>query len=99
MLVNFTKERASYKIGSDDASNKRSLNDLDLSPSVSGNFNLWWYPTSGIQVRIGYQANCFFNTHNMDQPIGFNYSNIDPAYGTQGFRIIHGANVGFGLFF
>lgn len=99
LMVNFTKERAKYKIGSNDAQNKRSLNDLDFSPSAGGNVNLWWYPTSGIQVRIGYQANTWFNTHNLQQPIGFNYSNIDPVYGTQAFRMIHGLNVGFGLYF
>jgi hypothetical protein len=99
LMANFTKERATYKIGSDDASNKRSLNDLDISPSIGGNINLWWYPTSGIQVRVGYQINTWFNTKNMQQPIGFDYSNIDPVYGNQAFRMIQGLNVGFGLFF
>jgi hypothetical protein len=36
---------------------------------------------------------------NMDQPIGFNYGGIDPVYGRQPFRIIHGLNIGFGVFF
>jgi len=99
LLANFTKQRAKYKLASDDAQQKRSLNDLDFSPSVGGNFNLWWYPTAGIQVRVGYQVNTWFNTHNMQQPIGFDFSNIDPVYGKQTFRLMHGLNVGFGLFF
>jgi len=99
LMVNFTKERAKYKLGSDDAQQKRSLNDLDFSPSAGGNVNLWWYPTAGIQVRVGYQVNTWFNTKAMSQPIGFDYSNIDPVYGTQTFRLMHGLNVGFGLFF
>jgi hypothetical protein len=35
----------------------------------------------------------------MYEPIGFNYSAIDPVYNTQYFRIVHGLNVGLGLFF
>ena len=60
---------------------------------------MWWYPIEGVQMRVGYNAYTFFNTMRMEQPIGFNYSSIDPAYDTQYFRIVHGVNAGVGLFF
>ena len=41
----------------------------------------------------------YFNTKYMQEPIGFNYSSVDPAYGTQFLRIYHGVNVGLGIFF
>jgi hypothetical protein len=41
----------------------------------------------------------FFNTQYMRNPIGFNFGNIDPDYGTKVFRLIHGFNAGVGFFF
>lgn len=76
-----------------------SRNDATLVPSFTGDINLWWYPVEGVQMRVGYNAWTFFNTQNMQNPIGFNYGAIDPVYGTQHFRIVHGLNVGLGLFF
>ncbi len=99
LMANFIKMRAKYELGDNTVQAKRSRNAIDLVPTAGGNVNLWWYPVSGIQVRVGYTANTFFNTRNMDEPIGFNYGAIDPAYGTQYFRLIHGLNVGVGIFF
>jgi hypothetical protein len=50
-------------------------------------------------MQLGYQAWTFFNTKSMEEPIGFNYGVIDPAYRTQYFRVVHGLNAGVGLFF
>jgi hypothetical protein len=50
-------------------------------------------------VRIGYNAMSFFNTRYMNEPIGFNFGNIDPSYKTKYFRLLHGFNVGLGFFF
>lgn len=99
LMANFIKERAKYKLGDDSIQSKRSVNEIDMVPTAGGNLNLWWYPVRGIQIRVGYAANTFYNTKNLDQPIGFNYGAIDPVYGTQYFRIIHGLNIGFGVFF
>lgn len=99
LMANFIKMRAYYELGDNTIQAKRSRNAIDLVPTAGGNVNLWWYPVKGIQMRVGYSANTFYNTRNMDDPIGFNYGAIDPAYGTQYFRIIHGLNVGIGVFF
>jgi len=99
LLLGVIKERAKYKLGDNSISTKRSVNDLRIVPSAGGNLNLWWYPIQGVQVRVGYSANTFFNTKSMDEPVGFNMGAIDPAYGDNQFRIIHGVNFGIGLFF
>jgi hypothetical protein len=99
LLINVIKERAKYELGSDDIQNKMSRDELGIVPSLTAHANIWWYPLEGVQVRVGYNAWTFFNTKNLDQPIGFNYSVIDPVYSTQYFRIVHGLNVGLGLFF
>ena len=98
-LLNIVKERAKYELGDESIQNKRSKNEFTVVPSFTGNLNLWWYPVEGVQMRVGYNAMTFFNTKNLDQPIGFNYGAIDPVYGTQVFRLMHGLNAGIGLFF
>ncbi len=99
ILMNVIKERAKYKLDSNEIQNKLSRDEFGLVPSATANMNLWWYPIEGVQIRVGYNAYTFFNTMRMEQPIGFNYSSLDPAYTTQVFRIVHGANAGIGLFF
>lgn len=99
LLANFIKMRAKYSLGDNTVQAKRSRNAIDLVPAAGGNINLWYYPVRGVQMRVGYSANTFYNTRNMDEPIGFNYGGIDPPYGTQYFRLIHGLNVGVGIFF
>ena len=98
-LLNVVKERAKYKLQSLEIQNKLARDELTFVPSFTGNFNLLWHPIEGVQLRVGYSAYTFFNTLDMHQPIGFNYSAIDPAYDIRAFRIIHGVNVGVGLFF
>ena len=61
--------------------------------------NLWWYPISGVQIRVGYQAMTYWNTLYMLEPVGFNFGNINPSYQTRYFRALHGFNVGIGFFF
>lgn len=106
VLLSVVKERAKYKLESpgDGATiqpiaSKSSHNTWQLVPNGNVNLNLWWYPTEGVQMRVGYQAMAYFNTTRMDEPVGFNYAVPDPQYGTQVFRLLHGFNVGFGLFF
>jgi hypothetical protein len=101
-FLNIVKERAKYKLEDTvgiPMQNKRSVNEIDFVPTAGGNFNVWWYPVRGVQMRVGYQANTFYNTTRMGQPIGFNYGAIDPVYGTSYFRLLHGVNVGLGIFF
>jgi len=99
LLLGIVKERAKYELGDESTQAKRGVNEYSVVPNANAALNLWWYPIEGVQVRIGYQAMSFFNTKNMLDPIGFNYGAIDPVYETQVFRLIHGINVGVGLFF
>jgi hypothetical protein len=68
-------------------------------PSGTADFNLWFYPVEGVQMRLGYTAMTFFDTRYLRNPIGNNFGNIDPDYGTKWFRMIHGFNAGIGFFF
>lgn len=98
-LMNLIKTRAKYELGDETTQNKRSRNDFQVTPNVNADINLWWYPIEGVQMRFGYSALTFFNTQQMQYPIDFNYGAIDPGFDRQYFRIVHGFNVGVGLFF
>jgi hypothetical protein len=102
-LLAVEKGRAKYELGSTSAYNgtesKYGRDTFSLVPSGTAEFNLWFYPVEGVQMKLGYQAMTFFNTRYMEQPIGFNYGNIDPDYGVKWFRLVHGFNVGIGFFF
>lgn len=98
-LINLIKTRAKYELGDETTQIKRSRNDFQVTPNVNADLNMWWYPIEGVQMRVGYSAMTFYNTQQMQYPIDFNYGAIDPGYDRQYFRIVHGFNVGVGLFF
>lgn len=105
-LLDIQKERVKYKQETFTAVGtlapiqaKRGWNDYSLVPNANADINLWWYPVEGVQVRVGYSAQTFFNTRYMKEPVGFNYGAIDPEYDVKVFRIVHGINFGVGLFF
>lgn len=99
MLLGVVKERVKYELGDRSTEAKRGTNEWSLVPNANVAVNLWWYPVEGVQVRLGYQAMSFFNTRNMEEPVGFDMGAMDPRYDTQYFRLIHGLNFGVGLFF
>lgn len=99
MLLGIVKSRVKYELGDQSTQNKRSNNLFQVVPNVNAAVNLWWYPIEGVQVRVGYNALTYFNTRRIDEPVGFDYGAMDPKYDTQWFRLLHGVNVGIGLFF
>lgn len=99
VLLNVIKQRAKYVLDSREIQNKMSRDEFGIVPSVTANLNLWWNPLDGVQMRVGYNGLTFFGTQYMQDPIGFNYGSIDPVYETKVFRLVHGVNVGLGLFF
>ncbi len=99
LLFEVAKMRAKYILADQSIQSKFGRDDFRVVPNLNAAFNFWWYPTEGVQIRAGYQVLMFFNTLHMDQPVGFNYGNIDPSYKTKEFRILHGFNVGIGFFF
>jgi hypothetical protein len=99
LYMNVHKIRAKYKLGDESVQSKFGREGFDLVPSAAGEFNFWFYPTEGIQLKLGYQGITFFNTRQMREPVGFNFGNIDPNTGSRAFRLLHGFNVGIGFFF
>ena len=100
-LLSVIKERVKYKLGDPifPTSNKRSRSTFDLVPNINVDANATWYPLEGVQVRVGYMANMYFNTRSLKDPVAFNFGALNAENGTQAFRLVHGFNVGFGLFF
>lgn len=98
-FLDVVKGRAKYKLGDDTTQSKYGRDTWSLVPSLTADVNLWMYPVEGIQLRVGYSAMSFFNTKYMKDPVGFNFGNIDPNYGTKAFRLLHGFNIGVGFFF
>ncbi len=97
LLLSVVKQRAKYERGDRFNQSKRSALDYEIVPNLNGHINLWWYPVKGVQMRVGYQAMNFFNTYQMDQPVGFDYGAIDPDYDDGFYRLLHGFNVGIGF--
>jgi hypothetical protein len=100
VLIDVAKTRAKYVLGDKSVqSPKYSRDEYRIVPNANAEFNLWWYPTEGVQVRVGYQVMTYYNTLYMDQPVGYNFGQIDPGYDTKWFRMVQGFNVGVGFFF
>lgn len=99
LLLNVAKERVKYELGDESIQAKRGRETFTVVPNANASLNLWWYPTDGVQFRIGYNAMSYFNTRYMRHPVGFDYGAIDPVYETRVIRVYHGVNAGFGLFF
>jgi hypothetical protein len=99
LLLDVVKMRAKYKLGDETTQSKWGREDWRLVPNANAAINFWWYPTEGVQVRVGYQAMTFYNTVYMIDPVGFDFGNIDPGYRFKAFRIVHGFNIGIGFFF
>ena len=100
-LAGIVKELVKYKLGDPifPTSNKRSRSAFDIVPNLNAEVNATWYPLEGVEMRVGYMANMYFNTVSMKQPVAFNFGALDAQYGTQVFRLVHGFNVGVGFFF
>ena len=98
-FMDVVKGRAKYKLGDDTTESKFGRETFSVVPSGTADFNLWFYPIEGVQMRLGYTAMTFFNTRYQRNPVGNNFGNIDPDYGTKWFRMIHGFNAGIGFFF
>lgn len=99
-LIDVVKERAKYVLGDGSTqSPKFSRDEYRIVPNANAALNLWWYPVEGVQLRVGYQVQTYFNTLFMDQPVGYNFGQIDPGYETKYFRMLQGFNVGVGFFF
>jgi hypothetical protein len=98
-LFSIVKERAYYELGDKTTKAKRSRNDFDVVPNANLDIGLMWYPLEGVQVKVAYTLQTFFNTRAMGEPIAFNFGALDPVYDNAQFRYVSGFTVGLGLFF
>ena len=99
-LVDIAVERDKYELSDKtQESTKYSMDQYRFVPNVNGAINFWWYPTQGVQLRVGYEAMTFFNTLYMQDPVGFNAGTSQPKYDVKAFRLINGFNAGIGFFF
>jgi len=100
LLLDVVRERAEYALGEKDLPpiNKRTKTDYSVVPEAQASANLWWYPTEGVQLRLGYEAMGFFNTKGFHKPVDFNWGAVDPPY-EHIFRFFHGLHAGIALIF
>jgi hypothetical protein len=96
--LDFVKERARYELGDFSTAASRSRKTYTFSPMLEGDFSLWWYPTEGVSVSLGWQALAVFNTVASRRPIDFDMSGLAPGY-DRFIRVIHGIHVGVAIEF
>ncbi len=96
--IDFVREIVKYYRSDFSIQAKRSKKDYTIVPELDGQFNVWWYPTAGIQVRVGYDVMAFFNTVSSPDPVSFDFSGLDPAF-KRTTRFIDGWNMGIGFIF
>ena len=94
-FLDVVKERTAYSrddkhIGQE---RKRSRTDYTFVPSAEATFNLCWYPYRGVQFKIGYDVQAFFNVVSSEHPIDFDYSAVSPTF-NRVFRIFDGLQLG-----
>jgi len=102
LYLDVVRERAKYERGDfkeGGPANKRSKTDWTGVPAARATLNLWWYPYEGIQMRIGYDVQTFFNTISSKAPIDFDYSALNPGYDRVFVRFLDGFNIGLSLSF
>ncbi len=97
--IDIVKERAKYELGNLSTAASRAINEYTLAPVVQGNVAIMWYPTQGIQARIGYNILAAFNTVAAPHPIDFNFGALAPAWETGETRVFNGLNIGVAFIF
>jgi hypothetical protein len=97
-MVDFVHEIAKYYRADFVTQSKRSKKTYTIVPELDGQFNLWWYPIAGIELRLGYDVMAFFNTISSPNPVSFNYGGLDPSYNSTT-RFFDGFNIGIGFIF
>jgi hypothetical protein len=59
-MMDVAVERDKYELSDKSAESvKYSIDQYRFVPNVNAAVNLWWYPTEGVQIRLGYQAMTF----------------------------------------
>lgn len=100
LLLDIARERAEYALGAKNLPpiNKRTITAYSAVPEPAAKINLWWYPTEGIQLRVGYEVMGFFFTRGFHQPVDFNWGAVNPQYLYTN-RLFQGLNAGIAFIF
>ncbi|MGE0529031.1 MAG: hypothetical protein AB7P49_18380, partial [Bdellovibrionales bacterium] len=99
LFVDFVKERAKYELGDQSTAASRARNEYTIAPMFQGDLSLWWYPTQGIQCRLGWDLLAIFNTVSSPQPVDFDFGSVTPAWESGTLRVLRGFHVGAGFVF
>lgn len=99
LMIDIVKERAKYQLEDRSISASRAINTYTLAPELSGQLGLWWYPVEAIQVHVGFDLMCFFNTIGSRVPIDFNYGALAPEWNHIPTRFFDGFRAGIGFIF
>jgi len=99
LLMDIVKERAKYELEDRSISAQRAIRAYTIAPELSGQLGFWWYPIEAIQVHVGFDMMCFFNTIGSRQPIDFNYGSLSPEWNHIPTRFFDGFRAGIGFVF
>jgi len=99
LMMDIVKERAKYELEDRSISAGRSRTEYTIAPELATQIGLWWYPIEAIQVHIGFDLMCFFNTMGSRQPIDFNYGSLAPEWNHIPTRYFDGFRAGIGFVF
>src|SRR5262249_47743561 len=94
LFINLANERAKYELGDFSIAASRHREDTTIVPELQAKVFLWYYPFEGVQLRVGYNVQAFFNTIASPQPVDFNYGAIAPAFEKGHTRTIDGLEMG-----
>jgi hypothetical protein len=97
--IDVVKERAKYELGDRSTAAQRSRTDYTMAYELAGRLNLTWYPIEGVELRVGYELQNFFNTVSSPQPIDFNMGSITPTWEKGTYRLFDGFSAGISLTF
>jgi hypothetical protein len=99
LMMDIVKERAKYELEDRSIAAQRSRVEYTFAPELQANLGFWWYPIEAIQVHVGYDAMCFFNTISSRRPIDFNYGALSPEWNHIPTRFFDGFRAGIGFVF
>ena len=100
LYLDVIKERASWELGARGypGGSKRTVTQFNVVPEPTASLNLWYYPTPGIQLRLGFDLMAFFNTIAAKDPVSFDVGALDPPWSSCN-RLFTGLNAGVAIVF
>jgi hypothetical protein len=99
ILMDVALERPKYERDDGFTESKNSRDDYAIVPNFNFKPSLFWYPYKGVEMKLSYVAELYFNTIQMNNPIGFNFGDIDPGYTHRVLRLVQGVQIGVGISF